>query len=44
MGHADIATTHGIDADVTKEFKKEQFAGLENFFQGHRTLAAAENA
>jgi integrase len=44
LGHADIATTLGIYADVTKEFKKEQFAGLENFFQGHRTLAAAENA
>ena len=31
MGHADIATTLGIYADVTKEFRKEQFAGLEAF-------------
>ena len=43
LGHADIATTLGIYADVTKEFKKQQFAGLEDFFKGQSILALPEN-
>lgn len=33
LGHQDISTTLNIYADVTKELKKEQFAGLEVYFK-----------
>jgi integrase len=32
LGHADISTTLNIYADVTKELKKEEFAGLDSYF------------
>ena len=32
LGHADISTTLNIYADVTKELKREQFAGLDAYF------------
>ena len=38
LGHADISTTLNIYADVTKELKKEEFAGLDSFFKGQRVL------
>ena len=34
LGHADISTTLNIYADVTRELKKEEFAGLDSYFQG----------
>lgn len=34
LGHADISTTLNIFADVTKELKKKEFAGLDAYFQG----------
>ena len=37
LGHADISTTLGIYADVTREFKKQEFAGLDEFFKGQRS-------
>ena len=40
LGHSDIATTLEIYAEVTKEFKKQEFAGLNDFFVGQRTQAA----
>ena len=43
LGHADIATTLGIYADVTKEFKKQQFADLEGFFQAQRNLEVSNS-
>lgn len=33
LGHQDISTTLNIYADVTKELKREQFAGLEEYFK-----------
>jgi integrase len=33
LGHADISTTLNIYADVTKELKKNEFAGLNQYFQ-----------
>ena len=33
LGHADISTTLNIYADVTRELKKEEFAGLDSYFQ-----------
>lgn len=32
LGHADISTTLNIYADVTKELKRERFAGLDAYF------------
>ena len=32
LGHADVSTTLNIYADVTKELKKEEFAGLDSYF------------
>ena len=40
LGHSDIATTLEIYAEVTKEFKKQEFAGLNDFFIGQRSQAA----
>ena len=40
LGHSDIATTLEIYAEVTKEFKKQEFAGLNDFFVGQRTQTA----
>ena len=34
LGHADISTTLNIYADVTKDLKKKEFAGLDAYFQG----------
>lgn len=33
LGHADISTTLNIYADVTKELKKNEFAGLNQYFR-----------
>lgn len=33
LGHADISTTLNIYADVTKELKKSEFAGLDAYFE-----------
>ena len=33
LGHADISTTLNIYADVTRELKKDEFAGLDSCFQ-----------
>lgn len=33
LGHADISTTLNIYADVTKELKQSEFAGLNTYFQ-----------
>ena len=33
LGHADISTTLNIYADVTKELKKDEFAGLDLYFK-----------
>lgn len=33
LGHADISTTLNIYADVTKELKKAEFAGLDSYFK-----------
>jgi integrase len=38
LGHADISTTLNIYADVTKELKREEFAGLDSFFKGQSVL------
>ena len=40
LGHSDITTTLEIYAEVTKEFKKQEFVGLNDFFVGQRTQAA----
>ena len=32
LGHQDIATTVNIYADVTKELKQKEFAGLDMYF------------
>ena len=32
LGHTDITTTLNIYADVTKELKQKEFAGLDEFF------------
>lgn len=34
LGHADISTTLNIYADVTKELKRGEFAGLDAYFKG----------
>lgn len=41
LGHADISTTLNIYADVTKDLKKAEFAGLDSFFKGQSTLQPA---
>lgn len=33
LGHADVSTTLGIYADVTKDLRKDEFAGLDAYFQ-----------
>lgn len=33
LGHADISTTLNIYADVTKELRRDEFAGLDEFFK-----------
>ena len=38
LGHADISTTLNIYADVTKDLKKAEFAGLDSFFKGQSAL------
>lgn len=34
LGHADISTTLNIYADVTKDLKKSEFEGLDDWFNG----------
>ena len=41
LGHADISTMLNISADVTKDLKKAEFAGLESFFKGQGALQPA---
>ena len=41
LGHADISTTLNIYADVTRELKKEEFAGLDSYFQDTRISQSA---
>lgn len=41
LGHADISTTLDIYTDVTKEFKKTEFAGLEIYFANRDKTQAA---
>jgi len=33
LGHADVSTTLGIYADVTKDPRKSEFAGLDSYFK-----------
>ncbi len=33
LGHADVSTTLGIYADVTKELRRDEFNGLDEFFK-----------
>ena len=33
LGHADVSTTLGIYADVTKDLRKSEFAGLDSYFK-----------
>lgn len=40
LGHADISTTLNIYADVTRELKREEFAGLDSYFKGMVTSDA----
>jgi len=42
VGHADISTTLGIYADVTRKFKKQEFAGLDEFFKRQRSRVVPE--
>jgi len=44
LGHADISTTLNIYADVTKELKREEFAGLDSYFKGTVTSDATSKA
>lgn len=37
LGHKDISTTLNIYTDVTKELKKSEFEGLDDFFKGDDT-------
>ena len=39
LGHADISTTLNIYADVTRELKKEEFAGLDSYFKEDENTA-----
>ena len=41
LGHADISTTLNIYADVTRELKKEEFVGLDSYFQDTRISQSA---
>ncbi len=41
LGHADISTTLNIYADVTRELKKTEFAGLDVYFQGKQESRTA---
>ncbi len=42
LGHADISTTLNIYADVTRELKKEEFAGLDSYFQDAKISQTAQ--
>lgn len=33
LGHADVSTTLGIYADVTKDLRKDEFADLDAYFK-----------
>ena len=38
LGHKDIQTTLNIYADVTKELRKSEFEGLDEFFKTGRKV------
>ncbi len=42
LGHADISTTLNIYADVTKELKKDEFAGLDSYFKKGEAATASK--
>lgn len=44
LGHADVSTTLGIYADVTKDLRKDEFAGLDAFFQKGKLAASDSEA
>lgn len=44
LGHADVSTTLGIYADVTKDLRKDEFAGLEAYFQKGKLAASNSEA
>ena len=44
LGHADVSTTLGIYADVTKDLRKDEFAGLDVYFQKGKLAASNSEA
>ena len=44
LGHADVSTTLGIYADVTKDLRKDEFAGLDAYFQKGKLAATNSEA
>ena len=44
LGHADVSTTLGIYADVTKDLRKDEFAGLDAYFQKGKLSASNSEA
>ena len=44
LGHADVSTTLGIYADVTKDLRKDEFAGLDAYFQKGKLTASNSEA
>lgn len=44
LGHADVSTTLGIYADVTKDLRKDEFAGLDAYFQKGKLAASNSEA
>ena len=40
LGHEDISTTLNIYADVTKELKKSEFAGLDMYFKEDKRMTS----
>ena len=44
LGHADVSTTLGIYADVTKDLRKDEFAGLDAYFQKGKLAAPNSEA
>ena len=44
LDHADVSTTLGIYADVTKDLRKDEFAGLDAYFQKGKLAASNSEA
>ena len=44
LGHADVSTTLGIYADVPKALRKDEFAGLDAYFQKGKLAASNSEA